>query len=195
MNMRSIVTAAVLLSFGIALPQLADAQPQLPRKAPELTIAEPSGHSTLLSSYRGKVVVIAFINTGCPHCQHQCEMMTQLYKETKASGVQMLAVAFNDNAAALVPAFVRDFQVGFPVGSAMLDTFVNFMGFSFLDRPVVPQVVVIDRKGMIRAQSPPQGDANLQDAAFLKNLIGTLAKEGATTTTSKASPKTSSNLH
>jgi len=54
---------------------------------------------------------------------------------------------------------------------------------------------VIDRKGMIRAQSPPQGDANLQDAAFLKNLIGTLAKEGATTTTSKASPKTSSNLH
>ena len=167
----------------------------MPRKAPELTIAEPSGHSTLLSSYKGKVVVIAFVSTTCPHCQHECQMLTQLYKETKSSGVQMLAVAFNENASALVANFVREFGVGFPVGSAMNDTVINFLGFSYLDRYVVPQVAVIDRKGMIRAQSGPQGDTNLQDAGFLKNLIGTLAKEGSTTSTSKAAPKTSSNLH
>jgi peroxiredoxin len=197
MNMRSFITAAVLVSFAIALPQLAKAQPQLPRKAPELTISEPSGQKTLLSSYKGKVVVIAFVNTGCPHCQRECQMLTQLFKETKPSGVQMLGVAFNDNAAALVPAFVKDYGVGFPVGSAMPDTVVNFLGFSIMDRYVVPQVAVIDRKGMIRAQSGPQGDPNLQDAGFLKNLIDTLAKEGATTTTSKAGakPKVSSNLH
>ncbi len=197
MNMRSFITAAVLVSFGIAVSQVANAQPPLPRKAPELTIAEPSGHSTLLSSYKGKVVVIAFINTGCQHCQRECQMLTQLYKEVGPHGVQMLAVAFNDNAAALVPAFVRDYGVGFPVGSAMPDTVVNFLGFSIMDRYVVPQVAVIDRKGMIRAQSGPQGDPNLQDPAFLKNLIDTLAKEGAPTTTSKAAPKpkVSSNLH
>jgi peroxiredoxin len=195
MNMRSFITAAVLVSFAIALPQLAKAQPQLPRKAPELTIAEPSGQKTLLSSYKGKVVVLAFVSTICPHCQRECQMLTQLYKETKPSGVQMLAVAFNDNAPALVANFVRDYQVGFPVGSAMPDTVMNFLGFSIMDRYVVPQVAVIDRKGMIRAQSGPQGDPNLQDAGFLKTLIDTLAKEGTTTSKASPKPKVSSNLH
>jgi len=32
-----------------------------------------------------------------------------------------------------------------------------------MDRWVVPQIVVIDRKGMIRAQSPTTGDEKLQN--------------------------------
>jgi hypothetical protein len=48
---------------------------------------------------------------------------------------------------------------------------------------------------MIRAQSGPQGDPNLQDAGFLKTLIDTLAKEGTTTSKASPKPKVSSNLH
>src|SRR5438477_12868387 len=102
--MRTIATTAVLLALGVA----AFAQPPMPRKAPEITIAEPSGKQTLLSSYKGKVVVLAMVSTICPHCQKECEMLTQLSTEMKPKGVQMLAIAFNDNASVLVPAFIRD---------------------------------------------------------------------------------------
>ena len=43
---------------------------------------------------------------------------------------------------------------------------------------MAPQMAVIDRKGMVRAQSPPLGDANLQDEAKLRALIESLLKEG-----------------
>jgi peroxiredoxin len=158
----------------------------LPRKAPDITIVEPSGGKIPLSSYKGKVVVLALISTTCPHCQKECEMLTQLYSEMKPKGVQMAAIAFNDNAAALVPGFIRDHGVMFPVGAAPSPTVLEFLGFSVMDRYNVPQVAVIDKKGMIRAQSGPMGDANLQDENYLRNLINNLLKEGVAT--SKAAP-------
>jgi len=197
--MRTITTTAALCLLGFAaVTPLANAQPPLPRKAPEITIVETSGNKIPLSSYKGKVVVLALISTTCPHCQKECEMLTQLYSEMKPKGVQMAAIAFNDNAAMLVPGFIRDHGVMFPVGSAKLETVLDFLGFSVMDRYSVPQVAVIDKKGMIRAQSPPGGDANLQDMAFLRNLINNLLNEGAITSgkgapAGKAAAKGSSN--
>ena len=41
----------------------------VPRQSPELAINLGSGKQVLLSQYQGKVVVMAFILTWCPHCQ------------------------------------------------------------------------------------------------------------------------------
>jgi protein-disulfide isomerase len=57
---------ATFLAIGAAA---VTAMAPLPRKSPEFTIVEPSGKQTLLSSYKGKVVVLEFISTSCPHCQ------------------------------------------------------------------------------------------------------------------------------
>ena len=197
--MRTIASAAVVGLLGLAaVIPLANAQPSMPRKAPEITIVESSGNKIPLSSYKGKVVVLALISTICPHCQKECEMLTQLYAEMKPKGVQMAAIAFNDNAATLVPNFIRDHGVMFPVGSAKPETVLDFLGFSVMDRYNVPQIAVIDKKGMIRAQSGPMGDPNLQDMVFLRNLINNLLSEGAATSgkaapTAKTAAKGSSN--
>jgi peroxiredoxin len=175
--------AAALLALSVS----AMAMPPLPRKAPEFTIVEPSGKQTLISSMKGKVVVIQFLYTTCPHCQATAQAFTKLQKELGARGVQFFGVAFNDNAAVLVPPFVQQYGVGFPVGASNPDTVMSYLGFSIMDRYVVPQEVVIDKKGMIRAQSGPQGDANLQDPVALRSLLDGLLKEGAPTATSKAS--------
>ena len=58
---------------------------------------------------------------------------------------------------------------------------MSFLGFSVMDRPVVPLIVVIDKKGMIRGQSPPQGDPNLQDETKLRAMIEELLSEGSAT--------------
>jgi hypothetical protein len=44
---------------------------------------------------------------------------------------------------------------------------------------MVPQIVVIDRRGVIRAQSRPVREVNLEDENFLRHWIDGLLKEGA----------------
>src|SRR5665213_815294 len=95
---------ATLLALGITAMAAA---PPVIKKAPEFTITEPSGKQILLSSYKGNVVVLSFIYTTCIHCQDESRMLTKLYREMGPRGVQMLGVAFNDNAAVLVPGFIE----------------------------------------------------------------------------------------
>src|SRR5215475_6987901 len=112
--MRTFAAVTAFLSLaGVAL-----AQPPVVRKAPEFTISEPSGKKTLVSSYKGKVVVLEFLYTTCPHCQRESQMLTKLYKEMGPRGLQVLGVAFNDNAAVLVPSFVQEFNVPYPIGAS-----------------------------------------------------------------------------
>ena len=148
------------------------AQPPMPRKAPELTIIEPSGKQTLLSSYKGKVVVLAFILTTCPHCQAECGVLTKLHGELGDKGFQPLAVAINDTTGPLVNGFMQVFHPSFPVGYLPVrQTVVDFLKVDDNVTWNVPQVVVIDRKGMIVAQSAALGTADLQEEAPLRKKI------------------------
>lgn len=171
---------AALSILAITVP--AFATDPLPRKSPEFTITEGPGKQTLLSSYKGKVVVLAFIFTTCPHCQVFSSAVERIYKELGPRGFQPIDVAWNQNAQSLASGFAKQYNLTFPVGYSEYDPVMSYMGFSVMDRPVVPLVVVIDRKGMIRAQSPPQGDPNLQDEVKLREMIESLLKEGATAT-------------
>src|ERR1700735_4052910 len=101
--MRISATFAALLALSVSAIA---APPPVIRKAPELTIAEPSGKQTLLSSYKGKVVVCTFIYTTCVHCQRETQMLTKLYKEMAPRGLQIVGIAFNDNAPILVTDFI-----------------------------------------------------------------------------------------
>lgn len=175
-------TLATLIAMGMTAMAAA---PPVIKKAPEFTITEPSGKQTLLSSFKGNVVVLTFVYTTCVHCQDESRMLTKIYKDLGPKGLQVLGVAFNDNAAIMVPSFVQQFGVPYPVGYSDPTTVLNYLGFSVMDRYVVPQVVVIDRKGYIRAQSPVSGDPNLQTEAYMRNLIQTLLSEpGPATSTS-----------
>jgi peroxiredoxin len=164
----------------LAFASGAMAMQPLPRKSPEFTITDPSGKETLLSSYRGKVVVLAFVHTTCPHCQAFSMVLEKLQKELGPRGFQPIDVAWNPDAQSLVPMFVRTLNLTFPVGYSDWDPIMSFLGFSVMDRPVVPLEVVIDRRGMIRAESPPSGDSNLQDETKLKALVESLLSEGST---------------
>jgi peroxiredoxin len=169
--------ALSLISFSVL------AQPPTPRKAPELTIIEPSGKQTLLSSYRGKVVALAFVLTTCPHCQAECQVLTKLQAELGPKGFQPVAVAFNENAQYLVPAFVQNLHVTFPVGyAAARQTVTDFLQADETKPWNVPQMVLIDRKGMIVAQSAALGSEELQEENSLRkritDLLGGTKKSG-----------------
>ncbi len=174
-------TFALLL--GVSL--LASAGEAL-RKAPELSFNIPGKGPQLLSQYRGKVVALSFIFTTCPHCQAESKVLTKFQQEYGARGLQVLAVAVNPNADLLVENFQKDYQVGFPVGWVPQEQMVSFMGFSSA-RFVVPQLVLIDRKGMIHYQTPALEDENwdkLMKEDAIRQHIEELLAAGSSTSTS-----------
>lgn len=179
--------ATISLILGLAPLFAAD----IPRKASELVIQLPDGGQKLLSQYRGKAVCIAFVLTTCPHCQVTSQFMSQMQTQYGPKGFQALAIAFNPMAKMLVPDFVRDYKVNFPVGYAEREP-VN----SFLQNPAesalhVPQIVMVDRKGMIRQQSLPRNDSNTSSEANMRKMVETLLAEpaGATSKTTPAASK------
>ena len=164
-----IVTLAAASTFGA----------DLPRQSPEFVINLPSGEKQLLSKYRGKVVLIEFLHTTCSHCQHTAGEFSKLQNEFGSRGLQVLGIAFNEMSNMLVPDFIRDFKPTFTVGWANRDPALVYLGVSQTERLMVPQIVLIDRKGVIRQQTPPLGDANLQDEKFLRVKIEELLGAGA----------------
>ena len=164
---------AVVLFAAIAF-----AIPPLPRQSPEFSIVEPGGKKTLLSSYRGKVVLVGFFATWCQHCQNTARSFNNLQQAFGAEGFQAVGIAINPE---VDDAKVREFKSlyapSFPVGLSKADNALSYLGISVMERWVYPQVVLIDRKGMIRAQSDSKGTAELQDVVGLRPQIENLLKE------------------
>ena len=188
--MRILTSSAVLLALAVT----AFATPPVPRKSPEFTITDPAGKPLLLSSLRGKIVVMPLMFTTCPHCQREAQMLTKLQKEFAAKGVVMQGVVFNDANGAMAAQFVKEFGIGFPVGFASRDSVISYLGLSVMDRWVVPQVAILDRKGNIVAQSEATGTPALQDEDYLRKLLDKLvaggSASGSAVPAQKATPKT-----
>ena len=144
------------------------AQPGL-RPSPELAFTIPGQGDKLLSQYRGKVVALEFILTTCPHCQAQTKLMNGLEERYAARGFQALAVAVDLNADLRVENFSNEYQVQFPVGWTTIERMMSYMGFT--ERPVVPQLVLIDRAGIIHYATPREGDADsLKEDVIAKRI-------------------------
>jgi hypothetical protein len=91
-----------------------------------------------------------------------------------------MGVAFNHDVQALPEVlnnFVSTQRVGFPVGIATREQTLNYLGVSMMKNMGVPQIMVIDRKGIVRAQSNPDGSPELQDPARLRPFLEQLLKE------------------
>jgi peroxiredoxin len=173
--MRYIVSLATLLALGFP----AVAAPLVPRDSPEFTIVAPSGHTTPLSSFKGQVVVIEFLLYRCPSCLRMAQTINKLHGEMANRGFRPIGIVFDDGVTEPV---VHDLalllKLNYPVGYTTSDQVDRYLGRAGMIRLQVPQVVVIDRAGVIRAQSRPSGEANLTDESYLRNLVRELLDEG-----------------
>ncbi len=151
--------------------------PPVPRRSPEFALTYVDGSQKLLSNYRGKVVLLAFVHTTCPHCQQDSQKFSKLYTEYGARGFQPLGVAWNENAKTLVPEFARMYNLNFPLAYASREAVLDYLGMSPMVRSVVPQLVWVDKKGMIRAQTPPPGDDKMYSESYWREMIETLTAE------------------
>ena len=176
MRMRRLAQAAVLLALTL---YPASATAPVPRKSPDLAVSEPSGKQTRLSSMAGKVVLLEFLVTKCPLGMRITQTLSKLQWEMGSRGFQAMGIAFDSGVSAqTVTDFTRQFAPTYPFGYTSSDKVDEYLGRAPTERFQVPQIVVIDRKGLIRAQSRPTGEKNLEDERYLRNLIDGLLKEG-----------------
>ena len=149
--------AALVGGVVLSIAYLAAADLEVPRPAAKLVYNLPGKPPQDLSQYKGKVVALEFIFTTCPHCKAASHIMSKLQTEYADKGLQVLDIAVNPNADLLVDVFAKEQQTTFPVGWVLQQDMTSFMGFSD-GRFVVPQMVLIDRKGVIRYQTPATED-------------------------------------
>jgi thiol-disulfide isomerase/thioredoxin len=193
--MRIATSLALFFAVGLSV----EAAAPLPRPSKEFTVMVPGGQQILLSSLKGKVAVVQFLFTWCPHCQAFSKVLTQLNTEYGPRGFQALGVAFEDDVSKEKAVSYAQQYAGFPVGVSSRGTVFSYLGLSELERIGVPQIVVLDRKGVIRDQSPGTGGGPLGDPVNLKPLIEKLLAEGGaakapakTGTTKKSAEKKAS---
>jgi peroxiredoxin len=178
-----------LLALSLAVPLSAQGLP-VPRKAPEFVIHSIDGQKVPLSAYSGRVVSLNFIHTTCPHCQQLSAVMNQLYAEFGPQGFLPVAIAWNDSAESLAAQFAKAYRLAYPVGYSDRSTVLGFLGIALMDqRTVVPQMVWIDRKGIVRAQTPSIGDENMMTEPYYRQMITTLLAEPPPARRSAANPK------
>ena len=176
--MRLAGIATALLSICA----LQAAMPPVPRPAPDFVIHFTNGNEMTLHSLRGKVIALTFVSTTCPHCQHASQVFTKFYEEYGSKGFEPVAVAFNTMANMYVDEFVKNLGIKHPVGFSPVEPVLAFLGISPMERYVVPQIVWIDKKGIIREQTPPLGDEKMLQESHWREMIETLLKEPAETT-------------
>jgi peroxiredoxin len=175
--MRRLALAAGFLTLSVSALL---ATTPAPRKSPEFRFSEPSGKQRSLSNFKGKVVVLAFLVTNCPHCARVAKMLAGVQGELGQRGLQTIGIAFdNDISGKTVARFSQELGVTYPIGFSSSTEVDSYLGRTRAERIMVPQIVVVDRTGVIRAQSRPVREANLEDESYLRNLIDGLLKEGA----------------
>src|ERR1700675_576257 len=127
--MRILASAITLVALTVS----AFAAPPVPRKSPEFTITDPSGKQVLISSFKGKVLVLPFMFTTCPHCQHEAQMLTKVQKDYAARGLVVLGTIFNDANGPMATQFMKEFAIGFPAGWAPRVSVISYWNLQVMD--------------------------------------------------------------
>ena len=173
------------LGAGAALGSLnLSAELKAGKPAKELVMALNSGEQLLLSKFRGKVVVLEFLLTTCPHCQKCSSTMQQLYTEF-GGAFQPLGAATNPQdmgqARAMIPQYIYSLGLKFPVGWTRSEMAYDWLGADPSKGSVYfPQLAIIDKKGIVREYHPGTDQEFFkEEEANLRKSIASLIKEPA----------------
>jgi thiol-disulfide isomerase/thioredoxin len=166
---------AVMLGPAPATTAAAD----LPRPVPATTFRLPDGSLIDLAKYRGKVVALEFLLTTCPHCQKCSALLQKMQQEYGPRGFQSIGVATNQMAHMLVNDYRRDFGLTYPVGFTSHETAVEWLQHPVMLTMYMPQLVFIDRNGMVRAQYPGTDKFFVDEETNMRKQIEALLNEPA----------------
>ena len=115
------------------------------RRAPGFCLSDTTGQWRDLADYRGKVVIVEFMQTTCAHCATFTPVLVDLAKKY-GDKLQVLSIALSPDSPQTMMQFVKGHNLTWPL---LLDqgqvaaSYVRKGGIEF------PTVYLVDRNGMI----------------------------------------------
>jgi len=120
-------------------------------KAPDFTVTDIEGKPHSLKDYAGKILVVDFWATYCKPCVEHLRDYNDAEYELSKLGVEFLALSMDDSDAA-----IRGWRPeGFHITLARLDPKTHKAFFAATAIVPIPQVRIIDRKGILRYSLGP----------------------------------------
>lgn len=139
--MKWLIAAA--LTAGLAFAQKAP---------PDFAFHMASGPDVKLRQYRGKVVVVAFLNTGCSHCQAFAKQLSMYQAEYGPKGVQVIAAVFDKEAKQGLEKFRTQFVKGYPLGYSDEATVMQWLAQPLEQGYFVPIVAFVNKRGAVESK-------------------------------------------
>ena len=172
---------STLLTLALAALPLFAQEPQVPRKADNIAIQMAPGKYVWLSDYSGKTCILAFILTSCPHCQFTVGLLNHIRKDYPEKDAAVIASAIEPMSSLNIPDFLKKIAPAFPVGYNDQKYVAKFLGYGANDPLMMPQLVFIDRTGVIRVQYSGDNPAlanDIQEKSLRDALEKTIRESG-----------------
>lgn len=143
---------AAVASLALALTLLAAPAYSLcvevGKPLPDVSIPSLDGGKVALSSFRGKIVLLAFWASWCPRCEEELTFLEGIYKTSP----DIVVVAINQESQNVSKAHVdrirdtlKDWKIQFPV---LLDKDLDAWNKFCVN--ALPTSIILDKKGVVR---------------------------------------------
>ena len=178
------------LAVAVLLPACARAESAVGAPAPDFTLADLDGKQHHLADYKGRVVVLEWINPNCPFSRRHAEEGTMTRTAAKHSEVVWLAINSTDKKHRdfLAPAQHADYDKQHGITYPVLADSDGKVGHAY-GASTTPHIFVIDEQGKViyrgAIDDDPYGKGkarnNYVDAALRAHEAGKPIEPASTT--------------
>ena len=111
------VCALLVAVGGLSTALAALEGPEIGKAAPDFTLTDTEGNTTQLSALKGKVVVLVFWASWCPHCVKEMPRLQEKWTRWQKKGVQVIAVTRHSKGQTteVVQAYIEKNALTYPV--------------------------------------------------------------------------------
>ncbi|GEM_PF-5886630 len=115
------------------------------RTAPDFSLPDSRRQNAVrLADYKGKVVLLNFFETSCPHCLEELPELVKIHHDMRAKGVEVIGVALDPEGAKELGGLAKSLGIAYPLAVGNEDVAALYGGIEG-----VPTSFLIDRQGRI----------------------------------------------